>query len=249
VTDWEGLLRADVDAFEVEALARTATLRGADLRGLDLSRLAVARVDLTGADLRGATIDPSWLRRCRLDGVHLDDVTWTDDPTPVFTLKALWDGPETWSAWRAAHDVFLLGRADLSGADLRRHAFDDLDLVGARLDGACLDGVRWTDVALTEASLVGASMRGATLRRVRLLDAVLRNAVLRDAHLELVEAEGVDLRGADLSGASLSQCGLADALLDGADATASRWDRVDLTGASTVDTDIAGAVFQDVAGR
>lgn len=81
-----------------------------------------------------------------------------------------------------------LGRADLSGAYLRR-----ADLHGADLREGYLRGADLAGVDLTEAYLRGADLTDADLTR-----AVLTRAVLR-----LVNLRGVDLTGVDLTGANL----------------------------------------------
>lgn len=89
------------------------------------------------------------------------------------------------------------------GADLRRLAFSDEVLSGARLMGVRLDHTNLdrcdlTDATLAEASLEEASLCGACLDR-----ASLRDARARGAKFVFVRATGADLRGAVLTDADL----------------------------------------------
>ena len=81
-------------------------------------------------------------------------------------------------------------RLDLSGHDLRGHAFalTRANLTRANLDGAILDGANLDGVNLTRANLYGASLYGASL-----YEANLDGANLYGANLTRAGLDGADL--------------------------------------------------------
>lgn len=89
-----------------------------------------------------------------------------------------------------------VGRANLSGADLRGYDLSQVNLSGADLRGANLESV---------------NLEGANLTVANLQNAVLACANLKGAKLTRAKLEGADLRGADLGhatlgGVDLSKC-------------------------------------------
>ena len=75
------------------------------------------------------------------------------------------------------------GRADLSGADLRRAYLSGANLSGADLRNAYLSGANLSGADLSGANLSGANLSGANLSGADLRSANLRNAYLSGANL------------------------------------------------------------------
>ena len=109
-----------------------------------------------------------------------------------FTAKVLFeaDAPTI----KAALDIAVLSRANLSGANLSR-----ANLYGANLSGA----------NLSRANLYGANLSGADLSRANLSGANLSRADLTGANLTGANLSGVNLYGADLYGAKNADYAIA----------------------------------------
>lgn len=89
---------------------------------------------------------------------------------------------------RAAVNIAIKARADLSGADLSRADLSGADLSGADLTGADLSdadlsGADLTDAKLSDADLTGAKLSGADLAGAYLAGAYLAYANLAYAYL------------------------------------------------------------------
>jgi len=103
---------------------------------------------------------------------------------------------------RAALEIGVKARADLSGASLS----------GAYLSGANLSGAYLSGANLVGANLSGADLSGADLSGANLSGAYLSGANLSGAYLSGAYLSGADLSGANLSGANLSGASLGDGL-------------------------------------
>jgi len=104
---------------------------------------------------------------------------------------------------RAALEIGVKARADLSGASLSGAYLSGADLSGANLSGADLIGADLSGANLSGADLSGANLSGANLSGAYLSGANLSGAYLSGAYLSGAYLSGADLSGADLSGANL----------------------------------------------
>lgn len=159
--------------------------------------------------------------------------------------------------WGTGKDSFDSSEIDLSDEDLRSLAFEDAELVGARLirvnltgtdvtssvlDGAdlseaMLGGANLQGVTLVEAKLVRADLRGANLQGADLDDADLTEATAAQANLSGARLTCAIAARADLSGADLSSTVLVSANLDGARLDGANLVGADLTGANLANTE------------
>jgi uncharacterized protein YjbI with pentapeptide repeats len=132
-----------------------------------------------------------------------------------------------------------LASADLTDADLRGTHLTGADLTSANLRGTILAGADLTGADLRAANLTSANLRGTILARAD-IGTVLAGAnigtILAGAHLGTAVLTGVDLRGANLTGANLRDANLRDANLRDAFLVLA-----DLTGADLTGADLGGA--------
>lgn len=117
--------------------------------------------------------------------------------------------------------------ADLSNADLRRSAFEGVDLHGALCSGANMAFTYFSNVNLQDVIMNAVDLSHATLNEANLRGADLENAILVNTKLTRADLSHANLRNADLEEANLSGANLHLADLTGADLTG-----VDLTGAN-----------------
>jgi uncharacterized protein YjbI with pentapeptide repeats len=124
------LARSDLRGARMpESYLRKAKLYDARLKAINLRDANLSGADLRGADLREAT-----LRRANLSGADLRSLTMESTPTSSTGL----------------------GRANLSGADLRRANLSGADLSRANLSKADLSGATVEDIL----SLKDTNLRG-----------------------------------------------------------------------------------------
>ncbi|MEZ4294664.1 MAG: DUF2169 domain-containing protein [Polyangiaceae bacterium] len=158
-----------------------------------------------------------------------------------------------------------LRKVDLSGADLSGIDLSGRDLEGALLAGARLEGARlaranltganlagihapssvWDDADLTRADLTGATLTAASLQCAKLDQTKLTSAHLDDAHLEGAEGETTSFVRASLARAHLTTARIPKADLSYASAPKAHFDRAVLDDAKLLETDAAGAVFDE----
>ncbi|QFY09565.1 hypothetical protein GBF35_25545 [Nonomuraea phyllanthi] len=130
----------------------------------------------------------------------------------------------------------VIGRADMSDADLRRADLAGANLIRATLIGAKLEGADLSNSLLAEANLAKAWLSNATLLRAVLIKAnlsktILEAAALSHALLAEVKLTGADLTGAKLISADLTGADLTGATLHQANLAAAKMERADLSDA------------------
>ena len=214
---------------------RKEPLAGLDLAGLDLSGVCLKGVDLQGVQLASANLRGADLSGANLDGVDLSGATLSGTNLERTSLKGA-------DLTAANLDSARLGGASLVDAFCERASFVCADLKGAKAPGT-----DFTKANLGQASLLGADLGGAVLSGVLLDGADLREATLSGAVLEGARGTGVRADRANLTAAQAAGCELPggvfgairgadsiweNAVLTGADFTASRMEGADFTGAN-----------------
>lgn len=129
-----------------------------------------------------------------------------------------------------------LSGVNLSLADLRDADLYEADLRKANLKEANLQRSTLSYARLEEANLTKANLTQANLSEARLKKAKLKNATLIE-----IEADLVRLSYADLSGANLTKAKMMDANCHGANFKKATLVKVDLLGATLVESNFSGA--------
>ena len=170
-------------------------------------------------------------------------------------LAILDSGDHEWNAWRAANPSI---KPDLSGADLQKRSFYELNLTQTDLSAANLSE-SWCQ----SVRFVGASLKKADLTYSKLTHADLSGADLREADLSNAQCSasfaGADLRqsklasadfwGANANRANFERAEAVQTEFHYADLTESRFKRTDFTWAKILRcdctrTNFAGAYFR-----
>jgi uncharacterized protein YjbI with pentapeptide repeats len=159
-------------------------------------------------------------------------------------LKILKQGVKVWNQWRREH---VIGRPDLSGADLSGVDLDDAHLAGADLSRAQLIGAHLSNAGLWVTDLGYAQLSGADLSRANLNSSDLTYADLRDADLSSAHLDESDLDHAQLNRANLSRADLHKSHLTYADLTDTDLSRANLGRANLSHAELGGADFTGVA--
>jgi len=155
-------------------------------------------------------------------------------------LAKLYEGVDSWCAWRDANPEVV---PDLSDLDM-----ENFNLVGINLRKAELHHSHLDDANLRDADLSEADLSDATLRRANLSDALLKNVSLRNANLNRADLFRVKMPHADLRNAKLKRVNIVEADLTNTNlskANVSEADLfvVDLTGADLSEATLDHANF------
>jgi uncharacterized protein YjbI with pentapeptide repeats len=191
-----------------------ANLAAADLSGANLTKARLGETMLCAANLTGANLSGARLGRANLGAANLAEANLSGADISGANLSTA-----------------QLGRANLLKADLRIANLSQADLSGATLSWADLRGADLSGTALRGAQLIASQLRGADLSEADLSGADLSEADLSEA----------DLSDANLSGAFLCKTNLRQAVIKGADFSATRadetlWADLDLSVASNLDS-------------
>lgn len=129
---------------------------------------------------------------------------------------------------------------DFSNTDLRRYPFvaGKIDLQAANFSHSNLSGVD-----LSRMNLGGADFREADLSNAKLNQANLMNANFEHANLTGAEIQQSDLSGANFNHAILSNAKLQQSIFVGANLVCARLDGANLSRANFSRVDISGASF------
>ena len=153
--------------------------------------------------------------------------------------------------------LWLIKKADLTGADLSGSYLRSADFSGTDLTSANLSETSFYNCQLDSANLTNANLSGASLSDMNLSQRDLRSVDLRRTRLTFVDLSGVNLSGkdltelvprkgvklcnADLRGANLSKLDLTGADLRGAILDNANLQDADLTGCDLTGVSLRGA--------
>jgi uncharacterized protein YjbI with pentapeptide repeats len=141
-------------------------------------------------------------------------------------LEILKEGKETWNSWRKENPKI---EPDLSGADLSRIFYGEIDFSGTNLEKADL-----SSAFLPNANFSFANLRYANLSRAFALSADFKGAIL----------EGIDLSFANLSYSNLVKTNLSFAKLNHAKLEEANFYYADLSNAVLYRTNLTSASFK-----
>jgi uncharacterized protein YjbI with pentapeptide repeats len=145
--------------------------------------------------------------------------------------------------WRLVQEIVtqVVGKRNLSGADLSDADLSDADLHGANLSDADLSDADLRGAKLFTANLRGAKLFTANLSGAKLIAANLSNADLSNADLSNANLFSADLFSADLSGANLSRADLSRANLSDANLIIANLSRANLSRADLIIANLSNA--------
>jgi len=121
-------------------------------------------------------------------------------------LDYLKQGISVWNEWREKNPDVLpdLRQVDLTGSDLSRGNFNDVNLNEAILDNTNLYKAKLRSAKLNSSSLCNANLVKADLNKAGLRNAILKNTNLSKSNLADAVFSGTDIHSADFSMAHLT---------------------------------------------
>lgn len=189
------------------------SLIGADLRGVNLEGIILNDAKLEMADLTGANFQNAKMNRANLNHAILEDTN--------FTQAELYETNFSYAKSDTHGAVFtnsMLSLTDFVCANLKNSNFERANLIGAKF---------W------ESNFEGGRFINADFNRAELIRANFKNSIFTGASMR-----GVDFSESDFSGSIFSGVDFTKARLDRANFSNIKANRVELSLASVVETNL-----------
>lgn len=202
------------------------------------------RCDLTGANLSNSKLRAFVLAGALLRSTNLTNTSFVDDPEPLNQILMLWSqDADAWNAYRKQKSRIVLSGCIFNGAQFPAFDLSDISLTS----GYFIDADLSACTAFDNLSLIGARLQRANLRAIKAFGLKLQRANLSNANCEAITLDCADLSDAIAHHTNFTRANLSNTIATNLQAPNASFDHATLHKALFSSADLSGASFKHCA--